>query len=145
MDESPSAGTQRIVPYLYYADAPAALEFLTSVCGFEEYLRVPGGDGLIAHAEVGYRDNRVMLASKPPPREAAGAEPAHFGLVSCSVDDVDAHYRHAKAAGANILQELEDKFYGDRSYSLKDPEGHVWYFTTHVKDVDPAEWTTPTN
>ena len=138
MVQNPPPGTQRIVPYVLYADAPAAIEFLKSACGFELYFSFPGPDGSVGHAELGYQDNRVMLATAPSHADPARANgnPAHFGLVSCYVDDVDAHHARAKAAGAKIHAELEDKFYGDRSYSLEDPEGHLWYFTTHVRDVD---------
>jgi PhnB protein len=55
------------------------------------------------------------------------------------VDDVDAHYERAKARGARIERELEDQFYGDRTYALHDPEGHAWSFATHVRDVSPEE------
>ena len=145
MVQNPPPGTQRIVPYVLYADAPRAIDFLKEVCGFEEYLRIPAGEGAIGHAELGYQDNRIMLATAPSVNEPARDEgdPAHYAIVSCYVDDVDAHYAHAKGAGAQIHQEIEDKFYGDRSYSLKDPEGHVWYFTTHVKDVDLSAMMAP--
>jgi PhnB protein len=52
---------------------------------------------------------------------------------------VDAHHAQAKAAGARITQELEGKFYGDRTYGAEDPEGHEWYFGTHVRDVPTEE------
>ena len=71
----------------------------------------------------------------------ADGQPSHYSLVSCYVDDVDAHYEQAKAAGATILGEPEDQPYGDRSYRAVDPEGHKWFFATHVNDVDPSELT----
>ncbi len=147
MVQNPPPGTQRIVPYVLYVDAPAAIAFLKSVCGFEEYLCIPAGEGMIGHAELGYQENRIMLAPAPSKDEPgrADGQPSHYSLVSCYVDDVDAHYAHAKSAGAVIEQEIEDKFYGDRSYSLKDPEGHVWYFTQHVKDVDLSSMMPPSN
>ena len=57
----------------------------------------------------------------------------------CYVDDVDAHYEQAKAAGAQIVAEPEDKYYGDRMYSAADPEGHQWFFATHIRDVPLEE------
>ena len=70
------------------------------------------------------------------PRNGGGA-PAQ---VQVYVDDVDAHYAQAKAAGAEIRQELMDMPYGDRRYDAYDAEGHLWMFSTHVRDVPPEEW-----
>lgn len=59
------------------------------------------------------------------------------------VEDVDAHFGRAKAAGAKILQEPADQFYGDRTYCAQDPEGHQWYFAQHVRDVAPEDMKRP--
>ena len=145
MVQNPPEGTQRVVPYIHYADAPAALEFLCRAFGFEERFRIPMPDGRIGHAEVGYSGNAVMLASVfdemglTSPREL----PALHGHICCYVDDVDAHYARAKAEGATIMNEPEDKFYGDRSYQALDPEGHRWTFATHVRDVTPEDMAPP--
>lgn len=140
MTQNPPAGTQRIVPYLHYADGARALEFLHDAFGFEERLRVPREDGSIMHAEAGFQDNVVMLGT---PVDAAGRAVAGGGTnhssVMCYVDDVDAHYARAQAAGARIERELVDQPYGDRTYSAVDPEGYTWHFATHVRDVDPSE------
>ena len=61
----------------------------------------------------------------------------------CYVDDVDAHYAQATGAGATIISELEDKFYGDRIYTATDTEGHHWHFATHTKDVAPEDMVPP--
>ncbi|MGH9018483.1 MAG: VOC family protein, partial [Acidimicrobiales bacterium] len=55
------------------------------------------------------------------------------------VDDVDAHYATAKAAGAHIVRPLADQFYGDRTYAAEDPEGHQWSFARHVRDPAPPD------
>ena len=65
------------------------------------------------------------------------------GDVYIYVDDVDAHYEQAKAAGAKITQEPADQFYGDRRYMAEDPEGQHWTFATHVKDVAPEDMQPP--
>lgn len=57
---------------------------------------------------------------------------------------VDAHFRHARDAGAKILHEPQDRFYGDRRYGAEDPEGHQWYFAQHVRDVAPEDMKPPT-
>ena len=141
MAKNPPDGCQRIAPYLMYEDAATALDFLVQAFGFEERFRIPMPDGAVGHAEIGYQDNLVMLASTSATTGCASPKdlPARHGFVLCYVDDVDAHFAHAKAAGATILAELEDKPYRDRMYGASDPEGHHWYFATHVKDVDPSE------
>jgi uncharacterized glyoxalase superfamily protein PhnB len=58
------------------------------------------------------------------------------------VDDVDKHFEHAKRTGARILEEPEDRFYGDRRYGAE-PEGHHWYFAQHVRDVAPEDLQAP--
>ena len=136
MPENPPQGTQRIVPYLIYADAPAALEFLCRAFGFEERFRLPMPDGRIGHAELGCQGNALMLASVydemgfASPRDLS----ANHGQVLCYVDDVDAHYTRARSAGATVIQEPRDEPHGDRAYRALDPEGHRWIFATHVRD-----------
>jgi len=139
MVANPPEATQRLVPYLAYADAPAAIAFLGRAFGFEEKFRFPMPDGRIGHAELTLDGQRVlMLASVYP--EMGFASPADLpGLPSqvfCYVDDVDAHYERARAAGATIAAEPKDEPHGDRMYRAVDPEGHRWMFATHVRDVD---------
>jgi len=124
---------QKIIPYLYYEDASAAMDFLCKTFGFEEHEKVMNDDGTFMHGEVGYEDNVVMLGT---PRDASGKphnirglETRH-GCVMCYVGDVDAHFRRSREADANIIAPLEDKPYGDRIYGATDLEGHVWYFAT---------------
>ena len=129
-------GNQRIIPMLVYADAPAALDFLSHAFGFEERYRMEMVDGRIGHAEIGYQDNIVMLASEfgemglASPRDM----PTRHGQVLCYVDDVDAHYRNAMAAGATVVAAPEDQDYGNRMYRAVDPEGHRWIFSMPIAD-----------
>ncbi len=141
MAQNPPEGYQRMIPYLLYEDAQGALEFIKNAFGFEEKFRFEGKDGSVGHAEIMYHDNVVMLATAA--KDMGHQSPKSLGsrssLVMVYVDDVDAHFEQAKAAGAKITRELEDQFYGDRTYGAEDPEGHAWYFATHVKDVSPEE------
>jgi PhnB protein len=120
-------------PYLAYADAPAAIEFLCEAFGFEERARYPMPDGRIGHAELGYGAASIYLASVyaelgfASPRDLQGI---HCQL-HCMVDDVDAHYAKALAAGATCVgRPAED--HGLRSYRAVDPEGHRWIFATET-------------
>ena len=143
MPKNPPENTPRVTPYLYYQDVAAALGFLTDAFGFREKLRMPGPDGKIAHAEMTLGDGLVMMG-------CPGADyrnPKRLGQTTQSlyvyVDDVDAHCAHAKTAGAKIINEPEDQFYGDRRYGAEDPEGHEWFFATHVRDVAPEDLKAP--
>jgi uncharacterized glyoxalase superfamily protein PhnB len=139
MVQNPPQGYTRISPYLYYEDPAAAVEWLTKAFGFTEKLRIPSEDGNVSHAELGL-DGCVVMLGRP---RADYQNPKSLGAVTSAlyvyVDDVDSHYAAAKRAGAAIERELEDQWYGDRQYAAVDPEGHVWYFSTHVKDVSPEE------
>jgi PhnB protein len=139
MVENPPKDVQRLVPYLAYSDAPAALTFLSRAFGFEEKFRFPMPDGRIGHAEMMLGGDVVLMLASVY-HEMGFASPQDLsGLPSqvfCYVDDVDAHYERARAAGATIAAEPRDEPHGDRMYRAVDPEGHRWMFATHVKDVD---------
>ena len=140
MPENPPEGTPTVMPYLYYEDPNAALEFLTSAFGFRQRFRMDGPDGRIAHAEVELGDKGVVMLGRPgesykSPKSLGANETSSIYVY---VDGVDAHHARAKEAGARILREPEDQFYGDRNYAAADLEGQAWYFATHVRDV-PAE------
>lgn len=139
--QNPPRGMQRIIPMLNYADCDAAIKFLVKAFGFRQRAVYSMADGRIGHAELALGDNIVMLASVFP--EMAQTTPkdagAWYSQVFCFVDDVDAHFDKAKAAGASITAEPAEQFFGDRHYRAEDPEGHRWIFGTHVKDVPPEE------
>jgi PhnB protein len=140
MPQNPPEGYTRVMPYLLYADSDAALDFLTSALGFSEKLRMTDDDGRVNHAEVVMgRDGVVMLGTPGSDYKNPNKLGGKTQQVYVYVDDVDAHYEQAKAAGAKITREPEDQFYGDRNYGVEDPEGHEWYFGTHVRDVSPEE------
>ena len=137
MSDSASPDRQRIIPYLYYEDGGRALEFLCKAFGFEELFAVKRADGSLMHGEVGYKGNAVQLGTplgedgKP---KSLRKHPVRHSSVTCYVDDVDAHYAKARAAGAEIVLELADQPYGARTYTAADPEGHHWHFMTPTGD-----------
>ena len=139
MPANPPDDMLRITPYLYYEDVAKALEWLARAFGFRERLRMPGPDGAIAHAEMELADGVIMLG-RPGPEYRS---PKRLGQATQSlyvyVDDVEKHFRVASDAGAKILEQPKDQFYGDRRYGAEDPEGHHWYFAQRVRDVTPEE------
>jgi PhnB protein len=141
MPPSSEVGRQAITPYLSYDDAPAAIAFLAEAFGFEEHYRLPMEDGRIGHAELHFGGNVLMLASSYPEMGFAG--PSKLDAVPSQlhvrVDDVDAHFDRAKAAGATIATEPSEQPHGDRSYRAIDPEGHRWIFYTPIRTMTPDE------
>jgi len=116
-----------ISPYLYYEDTAAALDWLARAFGFRERMRQADPDGTPRHCEMEVGDGVVMLGSPPNHRSPKQLGQVTVGLY-VHVDDVDAHFERAKAAGAEIEGPPEDKPYGDRVYGALDPEGHQWWF-----------------
>jgi PhnB protein len=131
----------RITPYLLYDDVDAALDFVVAAFGFVERVRMPGPDGKAMHAEASIGDGFVMMGK---PDDAGYRNPATLGgttqLIYVYVEDVDAHFATATAAGATIVREPSDQFYGDRTYGAQDPEGHFWSFSQHIKDMGPDDF-----
>ncbi len=144
MPQNPPEGTARVTPYLLYKDADAAIDFLTSALGFTERYRMSGQDGKTNHAELELEGGVVMLGVPDDEYKNPNDLGGRTQIVYVYVDDVDAHFQHAKAAGADIQREPEDQFYGARTYWVHDPEGHSWSFATHVRDVSPEEMQTAT-
>jgi uncharacterized glyoxalase superfamily protein PhnB len=127
---------QRIFPMLAYDDAPRAIEFLRSAFGFQERFRFEAKDGTIGHAEVELCGNIVMVATTwkaggmASPKELAGLPSQLF----CEIDDVDAHFRHARDAGVTIVAEpAEQPQAGYRMYRALDCEGHRWLFASPTR------------
>ena len=122
-----------------------ALEWLGKAFGLEKRLAMPGPDGELVHAEMQLADAVVMMG--PASDENQTGSPRDLPAVNQSlylyVDDVDAHCQRARAAGARILSEPTDMFWGDRMYYAQDCEGHHWNFATHVKDVAPEDIKPP--
>jgi uncharacterized glyoxalase superfamily protein PhnB len=116
-----------IFPVLRYKDAPAAIEWLGRAFGFEKQAAFQGPDGTIVHAELRLGPGVIGMSSATSPVESNPWSSVRQG-VYLTVDDPDAHYARARAAGARIAIELYDTDYGSREYSAWDSEGHLWGF-----------------
>lgn len=138
-----------VISCLRYRDAPAAIDWLQRAFGFEPQLVVPDAHGGVAHAQLSFGNGMVMLGSvrndefgrlMTHPDETGGRETQSAYLI---VDDADAAYSSAKAAGAKIVMEIKDEDYGGRGFSCRDLEGHLWNFGTydpwHQNDVALVE------
>jgi uncharacterized glyoxalase superfamily protein PhnB len=126
-----------VMPALRYRDAPAAIDWLTRVLGFERHVVYEGANGTIDHAELKLGGGMIMLGSAKDdaygkgfksPDEMGGVETRSTYIV---VADADAVYARAQAAGATVVRPLQDTGYGSREFSVKDPEGHSWGVGTY--------------
>lgn len=127
-------GYTAVTPYLVAEDAPRLIDFLVEAFGAVERMRMPMPDGGIGHAEVEIADAAVMLGSASPPDFPPVAAQLHL-----YVEDADAVYARAVAAGATAIAEPADQFYGDRLGRIADPAGNVWTIATHIEDVTPEQ------
>ncbi|MDX6727195.1 MAG: hypothetical protein QOK49_2000 [Baekduia sp.] len=117
-----------IIPTFRYADARAAITFLTAAFGFQEHAVHEDG-GTIGHAELRLGDAYIMLGQDRPESADFPNGPSTTYVV---VDDPDAHHARAVAAGAAIIRPLTDQDYGSREYAAQDPGGNVWSFGTYA-------------
>lgn len=123
-----------VAPYLYYENAAAAMDWLIEAFGFTERMRMTRDDGALDHGELRLGDGVVMLGQPGPHYQSPNSRGGHATAgVHVYVDDVDAHYERAKAAGAVINSEPTDQEYGDRRYDCEDLEGHDWFFAQPVR------------
>jgi PhnB protein len=134
-------GYHTLTAYLAVDNASEAIEFYKQAFGAKEGVRMDAPDGKIGHAELRIGDSRIMLsdpfphASTRPPKELGGTT---VGVFMYS-EDVDAAVKQAVDAGATVVMEPEDMFWGDRFGTVSDPYGHVWSIATHKEDLTPEE------
>jgi uncharacterized glyoxalase superfamily protein PhnB len=125
-----------------YRDPMAALKWLEAAFGFEPTMVVVNPDGKLGHSEMRLGDGMIMVGSEWDERHKSPASLGGMNTQSIHVQldaGIDAHCEQAKQAGATIVRELADQFYGDRVYAAIDPEGHVWSFGQTIKVVSNEE------
>lgn len=128
-----------------YQDAKAAFRWLETAFGFEPLFVLLDEDGNLGHSEMTYGDSVIMIGNEwsedhKSPQSISGENTQTVHVQLAVNEDIDAHCDHARTAGADIIQEPETQFYGDRTYRAKDLEGHIWTFGVTVKEVAADEW-----
>jgi PhnB protein len=126
-------GYHTVTPFLTVPDVEKMLDFVKQAFGATEVDRLTGADGAIRHADVIIGNSHVMLGA------SSEQWPARPGALYLYVEDVDAWYHNAMAAGGTSLREPTDEFYGDRSAGLTDPQGNQWWIATHMEDLTKEE------
>jgi uncharacterized glyoxalase superfamily protein PhnB len=120
----------QVIPYIFYHDVPAALDWLAHAFGFTEMMRTGTPRGGM-HGEMTFDGHSIMMGQGSAELQMQSVSDTKVATqgVFIYLDDVDAHYERARAAGARIDKTPEDLPYG-RSYTARDLEGHPWFFTT---------------
>lgn len=134
-------GIHTVTPYLSVRGAAAAIDFYRRAFGAEEVFRLDAGNGLVGHAEIRIGDSVILLADElgGSPQRSPSSLAGTSVAVRLFVDDVDACFARALAAGGVQLRGVADQFYGDRNGALRDPFGHVWIVGTHIEDLTPEQ------
>ncbi len=142
-----SKAAQSVIPMISYEDGVAALEWLAKAFGFRERARMCDSSGRLMHGELEVAEGEVVMLASPTPdyqgpkRHRENCERAKkwssvpwiIDGVLVLVDDIDAHFEHAKASGAVILSEIEEGPPG-RRYRAEDLEGHRWFFLERASE-----------
>ena len=135
-------GWPRISSAVYYERGNEAIDWLCKAFGFEVRLKIDGDDGSLVHSELTYGDGLIMVSEKKD-RFPWSTVPTQAGGVNTQammvyVDDLEAHVKRARAAGAKIMAEPEthdygDEYWADRVYECVDLGGHHWWFSQRMK------------
>jgi uncharacterized glyoxalase superfamily protein PhnB len=130
-----------VFPYLRVRGAAQAIRFYQAAFDAQEVMRLTEPGGRVGHAEIKIGNTVLMLADEYPEHGIVG--PQSLGGTSIAihlhVDNVDALMEQAKAAGATVVRELQDQFYGERSGSIRDPFGHEWLLGQSIENVSTEE------
>ena len=133
-------GFHTATPYLVVKAASDAIAFYKNAFGATE-LSPPlkTESGKIVHAELRIGDSPIMLTDEFPEWNQHGPAASVPILVHLYVEDADAVFHQAIAAGAKVAIPLGDQFYGARSGRVTDPFGHIWIIETQKEEVAPQE------
>jgi uncharacterized glyoxalase superfamily protein PhnB len=132
-------GYTTVTPSLVLKDCSKAIDFYKKALGAQELMRMPGPDGKIMHAEIKVGNSHIMMNDEimgSKSAETLGGSSVTFYLY---VEDADASFKKALAAGCKEIMPVADMFWGDRMGAVSDPFGYKWNFSTHVKDMTPEE------
>jgi uncharacterized glyoxalase superfamily protein PhnB len=137
MIENRSVPPDTVLPHVMYQDVDEAIAWLSKTFGFSEHYRY--GDPT-SGAQVHLGNAWIML--KRAREGTASPAKLRFGTQSLTVfvDDLEAHFQRAKAAGAKLLEDLHETVYGELQYAAEDIDGHHWLFSRHARDLSPDEW-----
>ncbi|MEO8066860.1 MAG: VOC family protein [Flavobacteriales bacterium] len=126
-------GYHCLSPFLVLKDIAGFLDFLRNALDVQVVRTVAEKDGSVTYAEVRLGDSHLLM------REPMGQHEPMPASLYFYVPQCDAVYKHVLAAGATSISEPTDRFYGDRNAGVRDKWGNIWWFATHIEDVNQAE------
>ena len=134
-------GMHSLTPHLVCAGAVAAIAFYKKAFNATGGGFLPGPDGKVMHAHIQIGDSALMLMDEFPEMGGFGPKSLKGSPVTIHlyVENVDAVFAQAVAAGAKVTMPVTDMFWGDRYGQLEDPFGHKWSVATHTRDLSPQE------
>lgn len=137
MMKNRSVPPDTVLPHVMYLDLVGAIGWLGKAFGFTEHYRY-GAPPSGAQMHMG----KAWIMVKQARRGCANPAELGYGTQSLTVfvEDVEAHFQKARAAGAKILEEPHETEYGEFQFAAEDLEGHHWLFSRHARDVSPDEW-----
>ncbi len=142
----PDPNSRPVMPAVFYRDALKMFQWLQAAFGFEPSLLITNADGSLGHAQLAVEGGLIIVGGEwsedhrsPASVGGKNTQSVHIHLSG----DADAHCARARAAGAEIIQEPADQFYGDRTWRARDPEGHIWTVAQSVEIIEPADWQMP--
>jgi uncharacterized glyoxalase superfamily protein PhnB len=132
-----SVPVDSVLPHVNYQDLGEAIAWLTKVFGFCEYYRYGDGPsgGQLWAGQAAIQVRQARDGEKSPAQLGYGTQ-----SLTVFIDEVDEHYKHARDAGAKILEEPHETEYGEYQYAAEDLDGHHWLFSRHATDRNPEEW-----
>ena len=139
--EPKGKGMPWLTPTIVLKDVKNSMAFYEEAFGFKTRFTMPDKSGKIMHAEMAYKDQSIMMGPEYPDHNMhsvskLNGSPVGFYLYT---ENVDEFCKKAKAAGANVIQEPTDQFWGDRTCTVTCPEGYRWSFAQNVADFDPSK------
>jgi PhnB protein len=141
LHKAKAPGYEWINAFLTVRDCSQAIDFYQKAFGFELRMSMPGPDGKIVHAEMVHNGSVIMMG--PANQQMNAPEGQSPVILYAYVENVDEVASRASGAGATVVQQPRDEFWGDRCCILVDPQGHSWMLATHVRDVSPEEMHPP--
>jgi uncharacterized glyoxalase superfamily protein PhnB len=133
---------QSIIPTVAVADIVASIRFYTDVFGFAPEMTLPGEDGILVHGSVSRGDTYLMF-SRLNPNDPHDTGHLGQGVVLYATigddEDIDAYFARAQSAGATVVQEPADQFWGHRDWGIEDPDGYLLFISKVTRDVSSEE------
>ena len=136
MQHNRSIPPATVIPVLVYPDVRAAVDWLTAAFGFAERVRI--GESHRAQMSIGTDGAMIVADVRGEQQPPATGTVTH--VIKVRVDDVDAQFERARAAGATVLEPPTDQVYGERECTVEDLAGHRWQFSETRRDVSPEEF-----